>query len=39
VSNAVHIYTADAADLAGNVLHSSNEAILGSSKADTLIGT
>ena len=39
VSNAVHIYTADAADLAGNVVHSSNEAILGSSKADTLIGT
>ena len=39
VSNAVHIYTADATDLAGNVVHSSNEAILGSSKADTLIGT
>ena len=37
--NAVHIYTADATDLAGNVVHSGNEAILGSSKADNLGGT
>jgi hypothetical protein len=39
VSNAVHNYTVNAADLAGNIGHSSNEAILGSSKADTLAGT
>jgi hypothetical protein len=38
VSNAVHVYTATATDPAGNVGHSPNEAILGSTKADTLVG-
>jgi Ca2+-binding RTX toxin-like protein len=38
VSNAVHAYTVTATDLAGNVGHSPNEAILGSTKADTLVG-
>ena len=35
----VHTYTATATDMAGNIGHSSNEAILGSTKADTLTGT
>jgi Bacterial Ig-like domain/RTX calcium-binding nonapeptide repeat (4 copies) len=39
VSNVVHTYTATATDVAGNVGHSSNEAILGSAKAATLVGT
>ncbi|MGZ5529065.1 MAG: Ig-like domain-containing protein [Limisphaerales bacterium] len=39
VSNVVHTYTATATDVAGNVGHSINEAILGSTKADTLVGT
>jgi Ca2+-binding RTX toxin-like protein len=39
VSNVVHTYTATATDVAGNVGHSSNEAILGSSKAVNLVGT
>jgi Ca2+-binding RTX toxin-like protein len=39
VSNAVHTYTATATDVAGNIGHSSNEAILGSSGADILLGT
>ena len=39
VSNVIHTYTATATDVAGNVGHSSNEAILGSTKADTLLGT
>jgi Ca2+-binding RTX toxin-like protein len=38
VSNAVHVYTATATDLAGNVGQSTNEAILGSTKADRLVG-
>jgi Ca2+-binding RTX toxin-like protein len=39
VSNVVHTYTATATDLVGNVGQSSNEAILGSSKAVNLVGT
>jgi Bacterial Ig-like domain/RTX calcium-binding nonapeptide repeat (4 copies) len=39
ISDVVHTYTATATDVAGNVGHSSNEAILGSTKADTLLGT
>ena len=39
VSNVVHTYTATATDVAGNVGHSSNEAILGSTSAVTLVGT
>jgi Bacterial Ig-like domain/RTX calcium-binding nonapeptide repeat (4 copies)/Glycosyl hydrolase family 12 len=39
VSNAVHTYTVNATDIAGNTGHSSNGAILGSSSADTLVGT
>jgi Ca2+-binding RTX toxin-like protein len=38
VSNAVHVYTVTATDLAGNLGHGSNEAILGSANADTLVG-
>ena len=38
VSNAVYVYTATATDSAGNVGHGSNEAILGSTNADTLVG-
>jgi Ca2+-binding RTX toxin-like protein len=36
VSNAEHIYTVTATDVAGNVGHSSNEAILGSTTANTI---
>ena len=39
MSNVVHTYTATATDVAGNVGHSSNEAILGSTGADKLVGT
>jgi YVTN family beta-propeller protein len=39
VSNVVHTYTATATDFAGNVGHSINEAILGSTHADSLVGT
>jgi Ca2+-binding RTX toxin-like protein len=39
VSNAVHVYTATATDAAGNIGHSSNEAIFGSANTDTLVGT
>ena len=39
VSNVVHIYTATATDVAGNIGPSSNEAILGGTNADTLVGT
>ncbi len=39
VSNVVHTYTAAATDFAGNVGHSINEAILGSTHADSLVGT
>jgi Ca2+-binding RTX toxin-like protein len=38
VSNTVHVYTASATDLAGNVGQGTNEAILGSTKADALVG-
>jgi YVTN family beta-propeller protein len=38
VSNQVHTYTVDATDPAGNVGHSPNEAILGSTNANTLVG-
>jgi hypothetical protein len=38
-SNVVHTYTATATDVAGNVGLGSNEAIYGSTKADTLVGT
>ncbi len=37
VSNAVHVYTVTATDPAGNLGH-GNEAILGSTTADTLVG-
>jgi YVTN family beta-propeller protein len=39
VSNVVHTYTATATDFAGNIGHSLNEAILGSTHADNLVGT
>ena len=39
VSNVVHTYTATATDFAGNVGHSINEAILGSTHADSLMAT
>jgi len=38
VSNTVHVYTVSATDLAGNVGQGTNEAILGSTKADALVG-
>jgi YVTN family beta-propeller protein len=38
LSNTVHVYTVSATDPAGNVGHSPNEAILGSTNADTLVG-
>lgn len=39
VTDAIHLYSVTATDLAHNTGNSLNEAILGSSKADTLVGT
>ncbi len=38
VSNTVHVYTVSTTDLPGNVGQGTNEAILGSTKADALVG-